>query len=84
MPTRRTATPQRKMTSRFVICVKNDGYEVSLEKRKIYRVVPDAKASGHNLLRVVDESGEDYLYPMEFFVPIRLPERAKPAFVVAI
>ena len=65
---------------RYVLCVKNDSYEASLEPRKIYRVVEDAKASAKALVRVIDESGEDYLYPAEFFVPIEIPEEAAPAF----
>jgi hypothetical protein len=58
---------------RVVICVRNDGCEVSLELRKVYQVLPDAPAEWHHLLRVVDESGEDYLYPEDFFLPIELP-----------
>jgi len=59
---------------RFVICVKNDGYEASLEVRKVYDLLPDVEAKGHGMLRVVDESGEDYLFPEDFFVPVDLPE----------
>ncbi len=58
----------------LVICVKNEGYSVSLERRKLYVSLPDAKAAEHGQLRVIDESGEDYLYPREFFVPIELPQ----------
>jgi len=57
----------------FVICVKNEGYEASLEIRKVYDLVEDKGAEGYGLVRVIDESGEDYLYPKEFFVPIELP-----------
>jgi hypothetical protein len=57
----------------FAICVKNDGYEASLEIRKVYDLLEDRGAEGHGLVRVVDESGEDYLYPKEFFIPIELP-----------
>jgi len=84
MTTKQPATPRRKITSRFVICIKNEGYSVSLEKRKIYRVIPDTKAYAHNLLRIVDESGEDYLYPTDCFVPIHLPQRARAVFAVAV
>jgi hypothetical protein len=59
--------------SEFVICVKNRGYKASLELRKIYRALPDAEGEAHRLIRVVDESGEDYLYPAAFFLPIQLP-----------
>ena len=64
----------------FALCVKDGGYPESLEVRKVYRVVPDAEAIGHGLIRVVDESGEDYLYPEDLFVPIELPAAARPAF----
>ena len=60
-------------TTKFVICTQNTGYEVSLELRKLYQVVPDAGANTHGQIRVVDESGEDYVYPSSFFVPIDLP-----------
>jgi len=59
--------------AKFVICIRNSGYEVSLELRKLYLVLPDAGAIAHGQIRVVDESGEDYLYPSSFFVPIDLP-----------
>lgn len=58
----------------LVICVKNEGYAVSLERRKLYVVLADAQAAKHGQLRVVDESGEDYLYPQEFFVAVELPK----------
>ena len=57
----------------LVVCVKNDGYAVSLERRKLYVVLADAQAAKHGQLRIVDESGEDYLYPKEFFVAVELP-----------
>ena len=57
---------------RFVICVKNEGYEASLEFRKVYDVLEDKEAETHGLVRVVDESGEDYLFPEEYFVAIEL------------
>jgi hypothetical protein len=69
-----------KKKPRYVLCIKNDSYEASLEPRKIYRVVEDEKASTKSLIRVIDESGEDYLYPADFFVPIEIPEEAAPAF----
>lgn len=66
--------------SEFALCVKDGGYPASLEVRKIYRVLPDPDARRHGLLRVVDESGDDYLYPEDLFVPIELPVTARPAF----
>ncbi len=58
---------------KFAICIKNDGYEVSLEIRKVYELLQDSVADSHGMLRVVDESGEDYLFPRDFFIPIDLP-----------
>ena len=64
---------QHKVTQ-FVVCIKNDQYPASLEVRKIYKSLPDASAAKHQLIRVIDESGEDYLYPADYFVPIKLPQ----------
>ncbi|MBI2917879.1 MAG: hypothetical protein HYY01_07765 [Chloroflexi bacterium] len=58
---------------RFVVCVNNSGYPASLELHKIYRSVPDQDAEADGDIRVVDESGEDYLYSRDRFVPIRVP-----------
>lgn len=57
----------------YAICVRNDDYPASLELRKLYAVLDDAFAVQHGMIRVIDESGEDYLYPSEFFVPVELP-----------
>lgn len=64
---------------RFAICIKNEDYEVSLELRKLYEVLPDPKTKSEQLgmVRVLDESGEDYLYPQAFFVRISLSEMVK-------
>lgn len=59
----------------FVICTDNSGYEVSLEVRKVYAVLPDPDAAAHDQLRVVDESGDDYLYPKSFFASLDIPQR---------
>ena len=59
---------------KFVICISNSGYEVSLEPRKLYELMPDEAAAKHHQLRVVDESGEDYLYPESIFLPVALSE----------
>ena len=63
----------RQAAQRFVVCVDNTGYPASLERHKIYRVVPDEQAEADGDIRVVDESEEDYLYSQERFVPIRVP-----------
>ena len=67
----------------IVICVKNDGYEVSLELRKIYIAVPDAETERRGLRRVIDESGEDYLYAAKYFVEIALPQQVRRAVLTA-
>ena len=64
---------------RFVVCVKNEGYEVSLERRKIYVSIEDEEARTHKLIRVIDESGEDYLYPQKFFMSLDLPQPLESA-----
>jgi len=69
----RTSTPRRGIEQHFAVCVRNDDYPASLELRKLYPVLDDAFASEHGLIRVIDESGEDYLYPSEFFVRVELP-----------
>jgi hypothetical protein len=58
----------RVRTRHFAVCVRNRGYRASLELRKLYAVVPDAFADEHQMIRVIDGSGEDYLYPEKFFV----------------
>ncbi|HYK01982.1 MAG TPA: hypothetical protein VE974_09510 [Thermoanaerobaculia bacterium] len=63
----------------FVVCVKNDEYEGALELRKIYEVLEDLDAEPHDMIRVVDESGEDYLYPRGWFLPIQLPHNIEEA-----
>jgi hypothetical protein len=67
----------------FAVCIVNEGYPAALELRKIYRILPDRKGAKHSLIRVVDESGEDYLYRERFFVPIKLPQAVKEVFVHA-
>jgi hypothetical protein len=71
----------RSTRKQFVVCLRNEGYEVSLERRKIYQVLPDADAAKHKQLRVIDESGEDYLYPQKLFAPIELPPTRYPQAV---
>ena len=67
----------------FVVCVKNDDYPASLELRKLYRVLPDAAAALHHQLRIVNESGEDYLYPDSYFVAVNLPKSVGEAVLRA-
>jgi hypothetical protein len=63
----------RKTAARFLLCLKNEGYPASLEVRKVYRQVPDRSAAARGFVRVIDESGEDYLYPTGWFVALELP-----------
>ncbi len=69
--------------SQIVICISNEGYPASLEPRKVYRRLPDTQAESHHLLRVVDESGDDYLYPVGFFASINLPHDTVEALGLA-
>ena len=67
----------------LAICIQNKGAE-DLEVRKVYRVLPDARATKDGLIRVIDESGEDYLYPADYFVPVELPREAERALSPAL
>jgi hypothetical protein len=70
---------KKKARGRYVVCVRSDGAE-DLEVRKVYRVLADESAAARGHLRVVDESGEDYLYPAEWFVAVELPEKVEQLF----
>ncbi len=65
------------MKRKFMLCVDNEGYEASLEIRKLYEKIPDKEAERHDQVRIIDESGEDYLYPSSFFAPVRLSTQTK-------
>ncbi len=67
----------------FVVCIKNPGHEASLELFKIYRAIPDVEPESHGYLRVVDEDGEDYWYPKDWFCPVDLPPTIKRAILLA-
>ena len=75
--------PKSRKTGRFFLCVNNEAYPASLELRKVYQSRPDAVAELRGFIRVVDESGEDYLYPSDHFVAVELPQEAARAFVGA-
>ena len=68
---------------RFAVCVRNDGYEASLERNKIYAVLPDKEAERDGDLRVVDESGEDYLFSADRYVAIEVPSAVKASLLKA-
>lgn len=67
----------------FVICVNNTEYTAALELRKIYQVIPDETAATHGLVRVIDESGKDYLYPTSYFIPVSFPPSIQDAILRA-
>ena len=80
-----TTTPRKsKATKQYVVCIANDGYAASLEKRKIYQTLPDAGQSAHSLLRVVNESGDDYLYPAKWFVYFNVSPSMAKALALAV
>jgi hypothetical protein len=68
-----------KASKKLVICLDNSGYEVSLERRKIYVAIPDSQAERLGQIRIIDESGEDYLYPERNFVLAELPQSTRRA-----
>jgi hypothetical protein len=72
-----------RTSKHWVVCLRNEGYEVSLEKRKLYIALPGDPAERHGLLRVIDESGEDYLYPRRFFAEVELPPSLRRAVLTA-
>ena len=72
----------KKLNPQFVVCIRNEGNE-DIETRKIYQLVPDEEAARDGYLRIVDESGEDYLYPQEYFIRIDLPQAAEEALLSA-
>lgn len=71
------------MNNHFVICIKNDDYSASLEIRKLYQIVSDPDAENSGQLRVIDETGDDYLYPKEYFVSVNLPDATEQAIIKA-
>jgi len=68
--------------SKFVLCIRNGGSD-DLEVRKIYQILPDQSAAHDGYLRIIDESGEDYLYPSDYFVPVRLPAAVSKALRIS-
>ena len=72
-----------RATKRLFICLDNTGYEISLERLKIYVTLPDARAQRRGHLRITDETGEDYLYPVQRFVAAELPIATRRAVLQA-
>jgi hypothetical protein len=73
--------PRRRSRARFVVCIDNSAYPASLELHKIYRVLADDTAVATGDLRIVDESGEDYLYPAAWFAAVELPRRVRTSLL---
>jgi hypothetical protein len=67
----------------FLLCINNEDYPASLEVRKLYRVIPDPASASRHFVRIVDESGEDYLYPEGYFIPLELPQSVEDALLQA-
>jgi hypothetical protein len=69
------------MKQKFLLCIDNGGYESSLEMRKLYEKIVDKEAEYHNQVRIIDESGEDYLYPSQFFADVRLSSQIRERII---
>ncbi len=72
------------MSARYVMCINNKAYPVSLTLHKVYKVIPDARGEEFGKIRIVDESGEDYLFPEKFFVTVIVPEIAEQSFELEV
>ncbi len=75
--------PADRAGERFAVCIRNDDHAASLEVRKLYRVLPDSDAAEHGMVRIVDESGEDYLYPADDFFVVVLRHDVEQALLKA-
>ncbi|MCC5637392.1 hypothetical protein LC593_16400 [Nostoc sp. CHAB 5844] len=67
----------------FALCLNNEGYKASLEVGKLYRIVSDEQATAHGLIRIIDESGEDYAFSAERFYPVQLPQSVEQVLLTA-
>ena len=72
-----------KSLPEFVVCINNKDYQASLELHKIYRVLPDKDAAAEEDIRIIDESGDDYIYPSSYFVPIQVPQMVEESLLSA-
>jgi hypothetical protein len=64
---------KKRASRRYAVCIRNEGNEASLQRNKLYVILPDRRAQADGLVRVIDEDGEDYLYPAEWFVALEVP-----------
>ncbi len=71
----------QKRNKRYALCIDNGGYPESLDVRKVYPILPDKRAEANNYIRVIDETGEDYLYPAKYFVLVEVPRQAAQAML---
>jgi len=74
---------RKRVSRRYAVCIKNDGNEASLERNKLYVVIADRRAEADGLVRVVDEDGEDYLYPAAWFVAVAVPKLVEQSLLKA-
>ena len=74
---------RESQTAHFAVCLNNEGYKASLEVGKLYRVIPDKEAEANDLIRVVDESGEDYAFSANRFHEVKLPSNVEKALLAA-
>lgn len=72
------------MNAKFVMCINNKSYSRDLALHKVYKVIPDAKGEASGWIRIVDETGEDYLYAAKYFVPVQIPEEAEQSFELEV
>ncbi len=74
---------KRKLSRRYAVCITNKGNEASLERNKLYVLLPDRQAQADGLVRVIDEDGEDYLYPAAWFVAVEVPKAVRASLLKA-
>jgi hypothetical protein len=74
---------KKRASRRYAVCISNKGNEASLERNKLYVLLPDRKAEADGLLRVIDEDGEGYLYPADWFVAVEVPRAVKTSLLKA-
>ncbi len=74
---------KRKLSRRYAVCITNKGNEASLERNKLYVLLPDRQAEADGLVRVIDEDGEDYLYPAAWFVAVEVPKAVQASLLKA-
>jgi hypothetical protein len=72
------------MNSKYVMCVDNEGYPLDLTVHKVYKIIPDPDGEEVGMIRIVDDSGEDYLHSMRRFVPVQIPAEAEQTFELAV